>query len=117
MATDSDTRPDSVGQAHTPTPWRVDPHYAADVQTESGSLEIATTHPKVLCGGDDTPDFNEAYANARFIVHAVNCHDELLEALIGVRRVGDDKLAFRSEWAAAVRKADAAIAKGKGGQP
>lgn len=45
-----------------------------------------------------------------------NAAPELLEALEELLRVGDDKMAFRSEWVAAVTKARAAIAAAKGGE-
>lgn len=95
-----------MSAAHTPTPWQV----------ANGSPLLIGCDGFWIAGMMGLQgEIGEA--NARFIVHAVNCHDEMLEALVEVRRVGDDKMAFRSEWAAAVRKADAAIAKALGRTP
>lgn len=63
-------------EGHTPGPWRVDPSYAADVQSGDGALEIACTHPEILTDGK-APGFEECCANARLIAAA----PDLLEAL------------------------------------
>lgn len=52
----------------------------------------------------DQPDEAITAWNAR-----TNTNTELVEALRGIRRVGDDKLAFRSEWLAACQRADKAL--------
>lgn len=67
---------------HTPTPWTV---FNADEGCYPGidagwRTIVMFGSPDEDCGiRGDTPE--EAEANARFIVHAVNCHDELLSAL------------------------------------
>lgn len=76
-----------MSAAHTPTPWRVgadltgicverrDEHgnSTPEAYTRNG---WAKTVAKVTHGSWAPVD--EHVANARFIVHAVNCHDELL---------------------------------------
>lgn len=60
---------------HTPTPW------SAEVGGGRGSWIKGYTGEwtALSCGDTDA----SAEANARFIVRAVNCHDELLAALEG----------------------------------
>ena len=62
---------------------------------------------RIMNSGSNDLEIAHLFANAL----------EVLGALEEVVRVGDDKLAFRSEWVAAVGRAHAAIAKarGKGG--
>lgn len=77
-----------MGAQHTPTPWTV---YDAAEACYPG-IDAARRTVVVFGNADeecgvrgDTPE--EAEANARFIVHAVNCHDDLLEALEETWRV------------------------------
>ena len=98
---------------HTPTPWAIsfgfDPSMTGErevfVAPASGvpvGIKISTPWVESAWKGDP-----EAEANARFIVRAVNCHDELLTALILVtKRCGPDS----SDGAIA----RAAIAKAQG---
>lgn len=100
--------PNSEKTAWTPGPWRVgnppvsgpSPRHIHVSGPTVGSGVVARLLPK-------------READARLISAA----PDLYEALAEVRRVGDDKLAFRSEWVAAVAKADAALAKARGEQP
>jgi len=64
---------------HTPTPWRIQP--------ESGEYPDPYWIEKEGTEGLDyrrilgiTDDWDEGWANAKFIVKACNAHDELLEA-------------------------------------
>jgi hypothetical protein len=68
-----------MSTAFTPGPWRVDPAYAADVQTADGRLEICTAEAAgyQFSDGYDSPNcVTEAHANARLIAAA----PELVEA-------------------------------------
>ena len=60
---------------HTPGPWKVDPNYPHDIQTESGVIEIATT--SIALSGGLPAKYEDRKANARLIAAA----PELLEAL------------------------------------
>jgi hypothetical protein len=68
---------------HTPTPWKVEIvknggewdyqiRTNIDNQIPECGKQIASTHKFLEAKGEH---------NAEFIVHAVNCHDELMEAL------------------------------------
>ncbi len=103
--------------SHTPGPWKVG---NGDIFADGN--ETSDFDDIVICaigqsGGGRSHEYAvvkahkpEGRANARLIAAA----PELLEALKEIRRVGDDKMAFASEWAAAVAKADAAISKAEG---
>lgn len=72
-------------QEHTPTPWR-----AMEMGSEGARLFQVTTdkrqamkHIADVMARDTLTDF----ANAAFIVRAVNAHDELVEALEDARNV------------------------------
>ena len=69
----------------TPRPWKVNPEGQEEYKT--GSWEI-TSNIKFGEDPDDTCvalcysyNAQDAEANARLIVKAINCHDELVEAL------------------------------------
>ena len=62
---------------HTPGPWRIDNSNNYDI--ESYNEETGTTFGICQMYADESME-----ANARHIVHCVNCHDELLEALQAV---------------------------------
>lgn len=81
---------------HTPGAWVVS---AASFDEETGDVQYTLEGVKLI-----------RKADARLIAAA----PELLEALIELRRVADDKMAFKSELVAACQKADAAIAKATG---
>ena len=111
----------AMTQKHTPTPWSVNPAQhervfgrddGAWAITEKQGVEIARTTRLV--------SYEESTANARFIVQAVNAHDELLAALNDLLvffKSGNDVPVERaiihadSVW---VTKAHAAIAKATG---
>lgn len=61
--------------SHTPTPWTLMPGDSAPRITIDGDKEWPIV--PVISG----PSKAHARANAAFIVKAVNCHEELLEAL------------------------------------
>lgn len=67
---------------HTPTPWRVydagDENYPGIDAGWRSVVMFGNADEECGVRGDTR---EEAEANARFIVHAVNCHDELLAAL------------------------------------
>lgn len=88
---------------HTPTPWYFSP-ISCDVWANPG-FTICEVYPS----GHET---EEKKANAEFIVRAVNCHDELVEAL---QRLRNAEKAPRQEWVDALASADIALTKaGKG---
>ncbi len=103
-----------MSAAHTPGPWRVDPFYVADVQNGDGALEIASTHPRVLTGGE-APDLEECHANARLIAAAPELLEALLEAHRALRKYewyDNPKSGWASDDNATVRSmVDAALAK------
>jgi hypothetical protein len=101
---------------HTPTPWTAKGY---DVRAGQAGRMIAYTGPH------HTPDDQypkgcklEDEANAAFIVKAVNCHDELVEALenclsaFETHYVAGEKLS--DIYSARIERARAAIAKAKG---
>lgn len=73
---------------HTPTPWEVN----GDTYVTVNSLIIAH------CKQHGNTTLEDAEANAAHIVKAVNCHDDLVEALDMVAKAidqfGDAKLTF-----------------------
>jgi hypothetical protein len=72
---------------HTPTPWKARKEYSNRWRIESeregliplSVAQVVLTVSEVGCGEESEND-----ANAAFIVRAVNCHEELLEALKGM---------------------------------
>lgn len=65
---------------HTPGPWRVDPMYKQDVQTEDGKVEICGAEYEIEKFGEGyivPKTLDEASANATLIAAA----PEMLEAL------------------------------------
>lgn len=87
----------SENAKHTPIPWRVDPSFPHDVQSESG-LEIATVNPEVMTGGKKPKDASEVVENAEFIVRAVNSHDALLEMLYEALPSVEEADKFNKPW-------------------
>ena len=63
-----------TAEGHTPTPWRISSVTSRYIESHDGEI-IGTAYPETMM--DDYP---VACANAAFIVKAVNCHEELLEA-------------------------------------
>lgn len=61
---------------HTPTPWKVVASNAREIEAQDGTYICETTY----FPGDGKRD-DDPYSNAAFIVRAVNCHEELLDAL------------------------------------
>jgi hypothetical protein len=77
---------------HTPTPWDVQNKgilgsRSARHEVVAGKVDISIPNQPTIC---KMPDLSgRSYANARFIVQAVNSHDELLDLLkIGLRIFG-----------------------------
>lgn len=103
---DSNTRPDSVGQAHTPTPWTFVPWHI-----EEGPPAVRAPEGWVVAHTASDSD-------AEFIARAANCHDELLaklkevldfyDALPTAHAVGEVEL---------LDSITTLIAKATGGQP
>lgn len=86
---------------HTATPWRVFLY---------GGVQIGHVDGAAICSmwGDKA----EGEANAAFIVKAVNCHDELVNALKAARpflAISDDQRA-----SGRLKLVEAAIAKAEG---
>lgn len=88
-----------MSKEHTPTPWRI---------AGKGTIRAGD-------GWIGTLNWRNRDANAEFLVRAVNSHEDLVEALKGCRGLvraltgADDDIAN-----AAIREADAAIAKAEG---
>ena len=103
-------------EQHTPTPWTV--YDAADAYYPG--IDAARRTVVVFGSADeecgvrgDTPE--EAEANARFIVRAVNSHDEMLEALTLARTFMVDFEGLpETDAHNPLRIVDAAIAKARG---
>ena len=64
---------------HTPTEWAVDGFCLTSIIVKK---EDGSGYRKILdCDtGEDHVNFEEALANARFIVRAVNAHEDLIKA-------------------------------------
>ena len=95
-----------MNAAHTPTPWHV-----VTIDGSIGSIEAEDGSPVAQAQPRGTlrhPDHAERRANADFIVRAVNCHDDLVDALEAFLDVGNCK--------ASRDMAIAALTKAKGGQ-
>lgn len=60
---------DALANVATPGPWKVDPQYECDVQTEGGQLEILTTSQDAMPVGRK-PDRSAQAANAAYIAAA-----------------------------------------------
>ncbi len=93
---------------HTPLPWK---NYARNV--------IGTVEDDVRfvadCRTVDVPSDEERYANAILIVHAVNCHAQLLAALEAADEKFSEMYTSRTgRMPEAVEMVRAAIAKAKG---
>jgi len=97
---------------HSPTPWEVvetTEHHGPYIITTWGTTicDLYTmSNPMVASvrnGGDSFPvHFTDADANAAFIVKAVNSHDALIAALIGIAAFDDiganDRLATNGSY-------------------
>ncbi len=101
---------------HTPLPWKV--YYAKN----NGQVILGTGEENGCAvqahNGSFWRNDEEAKANAEFVVHACNCHYELLEALEMCQQAliphyDDDR--DGSDEANAVVNAMGVIAKAKGG--
>ena len=66
---------------HTPTPWHVHEHAPREIWAKLGPIAMTTARP------DQCEE-----ANAEFIAHAANCHDELLAALRPFAALYEDPL-------------------------
>jgi hypothetical protein len=102
---------------HTPTPWKIDRLLTANaapvIVAETCWRNQARTVAKALYhSGSEDP---EVQANAKFIVRACNCHDELLDialTFLGVAYwMGLDKT---DDWNGYCEKIKAAISKAEG---
>lgn len=118
---------------HTPLPWGIYiPSLPARTPNDRPGIEgnlhgklmgFGTTSIVLFGSGDDMRDdggvhgetLKEANANAEFIVRAVNCHYELLDALKKVTDYADDCASDREEYPLCIESARAAIAKAEGG--
>ena len=97
---------------HTPTPWTefiVNSNFNAGICTKGGKPVAMVCH-------QDSEE--EANANVEFIVHAVNSHDALLDALKGIVRSVSMNCQEHGPLPGAVktniRKAEEAIAQAEG---
>lgn len=70
---------------HTPGPWRVDPVNNCDAQTADGKLEIASSHPGILLGGEN-PKGDTPIDNARLIAQAPTMLADLTDAAAQLRK-------------------------------
>ena len=99
--------------AHTPGPWQVAGHGT----TVDHTHERSRRPPVARCGLTHGlgPAGDEDRANAEFIVRACNSHDELLAALRELTRAWDStQFPVSDRMDAALKDADAAIAKAEG---
>lgn len=110
---------------HTPLPWRVSGEHVV------GSQEIhvfgrkrnargisSASYSSDVCYIQGDLDLPGPLANAEFIVHACNCHDDLLDALKQIAAIvedsaGDNALLTRRSLNATGLVAQHAIAKAK----
>lgn len=77
---------------YTPTPWFVKDTTGQTLDAsrfQNGAFQIYSSdcenHAVADCSANHTcRDASECAANAAFIVHAVNCHDELVAALFKI---------------------------------
>lgn len=74
---------------HTPGPWRVGPVNNCDVQTADGKLEIASSHPVILRGGE-SPKGDAPINNARLIAQAPTLLADLTDAAAQLRKLGGE---------------------------
>lgn len=72
---------------HTPLPWRRDKTGGSrgDVRGANGRWVAACWGLAARCETNHRPSYRaECAANAELIVRAVNCHDELVAALVAI---------------------------------
>lgn len=107
---------------HTPGPWRVaapPDKVCTDYGDDSDFTKNGLAKTVVVCEHRSWMAEGEEFANAAFIVKAVNCHNELLEAL---REMVEAYDGFPTDMSRDEReccriafgKAEAAIAKAEG---
>lgn len=89
---------------HTPTPWRT---ILAPTQIVTDDKVIATLNADLLAEG-------EKFANAEFIVRAVNTHDETIRALKGVLHHNNAVKDAYKLPESLIRQIETAIAKAEG---
>lgn len=99
---------------HTPGPWFVDDELQIRAPDELDPQDEPWVVALVAVGCGHPNDQDEA--NARFIVRAANCHDDLLEAAELALKVIDDDPSV-DDWDAACDIIRAAIAKARGTVP
>jgi hypothetical protein len=72
---------DTKTTQHTPTPWKTNGRYILDGDSFSKPSIAMVTQLKGKNNNEDVAFQELAEANAAFIVRAVNCHGELVEAI------------------------------------
>ena len=107
-----------MNAAHTPGPWHV-----VTIDGSIGSIEAEDGSPVAQAQPRGTSrhlDHAERRANADFIVHSANCHDDLVRALgqaftaltsVTVKTRGEGEI-----LQSAARSVADALSKAKGGQ-
>jgi hypothetical protein len=114
---------------HTPTPWHVaNGSHIHDKPTEfdETGARIGDTPNRIAAIEYPYGDAEGKAFNAEYIVRAVNCHDELVEALKRARDhmimsegvfISDGKIGQSADWAEALQQVRAAVDKAEGKQP
>jgi hypothetical protein len=102
---------------HTPTPWNTDGERAEPAEWPMDQIIVMDGSGGCICEVDCHTDWQTTKANAAFIVHACNCHDELVAALMNMvthyaPMVSD--LSGNSQTDAILRDAVAALARVEG---
>jgi len=93
---------------HTPTPWKTQNPNTGNPEVDNHWLDVVET--------EKTGSICTAYTqDAKFIVKAVNCHDELVEALKATQNILLQNRALGlcqgSEYVYIVKKIQQALAK------
>src|ERR1035438_1429603 len=81
----------TVKYHHTPTPWKIrNVEFMDTISIVAGNIPVAEV-PKTIESLSTIGSNAEDFANAAFIVRAVNCHEELVEFVKYIRKkVVDD---------------------------
>jgi hypothetical protein len=90
---------------HTPTPWSINEWPQAGSDIAIGAMGTPLIAKVIL----RDVSINEQKANATHIVHCVNVHDGLVEALQCFQRAWDENRLLTSDEAAQMRAALAAV--------
>lgn len=108
-----------MSETFTPGPWQLSGMAERGLYGNGGELAVVGPNDRI-CNVDCVAEFKRGMGHvAKCVERDANAHliasaPDLYAALQEVRRVGDDKMAFKSEWLAAIAKADAALAKARG---